>query len=85
MTGLLDVMRTQNDIGSPDQIVDILKKKPIFGAIGCRMAKGPFSVFGMGLGYLCLVVMLSTAPYWNQVVSPDESYVAACSDFGGSR
>lgn len=85
MTGLLDVMRTQNDIGSPDQIVDILNKKPIFGAFGCRMAKGPFSVFGMALGYLGLVVMLSTAPYWNQVITPAESYVAACSDFGGSR
>lgn len=43
------------------------------------------SVVGMAVGYLGLVAILSTAPYWQQTIQPHEERPLVCTDFGGSR
>lgn len=40
---------------------------------------------GVALGYLGLAFILSTAPTWQQMMSPFEADRPTCGDFGGSR
>jgi hypothetical protein len=61
-------------------------KGGMFPGMRPAAAVSRLSMVGMALGYVGLVVMLSTAPYWHQVMGPHQGqHAAACTDFGGSR
>ncbi len=60
-------------------------KKSVLPIGGRSLIKGPLSMFGMVLGYLGLVAILSMAPFWHLTVTPHESPSLTCTDFGGSR
>ena len=47
--------------------------------------KAPLMKVGMVVGYLGLVMMLSMAPFWHQVITPSAAQPLVCTDFGGSR
>jgi len=85
MTAPLDKVSEQNAIGSDARADHRSNKKSVFPIIGSNPARGWLSKLGLAFGYLGLVAILSTAPFWHQVVAPQESYLAACTDFGGSR
>ena len=60
-------------------------KKCILPVVGSPMIKVRWSMFGMAVGYFCLVAILTVAPIWQQAIAPHQGQPLACTDFGGSR
>ena len=52
---------------------------------GAAHASRRLSITALALGYLGLVTILSTAPFWQQALAPAENRPLVCTDFGGSR
>ena len=84
MTAMLDKDRGRVAI-SDAQAACRSSKKPVFSKTGANPMRNRLSMLGMAIGYMGLVMILSTAPFWHQVMTPEQSYRAACTDFGGSR
>ncbi|MEZ5935016.1 MAG: hypothetical protein R3F54_24410 [Alphaproteobacteria bacterium] len=85
MTGMLDTISDHRAAGERIDAGRHPAKGPIFPTLRPAMVTSRLSMVGMALGYLGLVAMLSTAPYWHQAMAPHQSHVAACTDVGGSR
>ncbi len=62
-----------------------VRTKPVLSAAYRRRISNRTAILGMAVGYLGLVVILASAPIWNQVLSPYQAPFPACTDFGGHR
>lgn len=60
-------------------------KRSILGGRASSGIRSGFSAFGMALGYLGLVAILSMAPYWHQAIAPHPGQPLVCTESGGSR
>lgn len=60
-------------------------KTCILPVVGSPMIKVRWSMFGMAVGYVCLVAILIMAPFWQQAIAPYHGQPLVCTDFGGSR
>ena len=85
MTAMLNEVRGQDAIGSDVQAGHRSSRKPVFPKTGANPARSRLSMLGLAVGYMGLVMILSTAPFWHQAMTPEHGYLAACTDFGGSR
>lgn len=85
MTVMLDKVIEQGAIGSDAQAGHRSSKKSVLPKTGANPVRSRLSMLGMAVGYMGLVMILSTAPFWHQAMTPDHGYLAACTDFGGSR
>lgn len=86
MTGWLNQVSVERGVDRLDTYANLTSgRKPVLPKVGLRMCGGWLSTFGMALGYLGLVAMLSMAPYWHMAGAPHQSHIMACTDFGGSR
>jgi len=85
MAGVLDRSSQQRRSPCGEPAAGCTPRKPILPSTGRRAKRSLFSVVGMGAGYLGLVAILSVAPFWHQVMLPQQSQYLVCTDFGGSR
>lgn len=86
MTGRLDNQVFRRDgAGFKGPIGACREKKPILPLPTSDRKTGRLSMVGLALGYLALVMVLSTAPFWHQTLGSQPGQPAACTDFGGSR
>ena len=85
MTAMLDNDSGRYVIGSDVRAAQRSSKKPVFPKTGANPVRSRLSMLGLAAGYMGLVMILSTAPFWHQVMAPEHAYFAACTDFGGSR
>ena len=85
MTGLYDNVFESGGAKLEEQAGHQPSKKCILPVVGSPMIKVRWSMFGMAVGYLCLVAILTVAPIWQQAIAPHQGQPLACTDFGGSR
>ncbi|MGI9508803.1 MAG: hypothetical protein ACR2QJ_05585 [Geminicoccaceae bacterium] len=71
--------------GLGEQASDRPAKKPVLPAVRSSVINPRLSAFGMALGYLGLVAVLTLAPVWQQAAVPHQGQPLVCTDFGGSR
>lgn len=85
MTGQLDIVSERNAVTSDMRAGCRLEKASILPTSGSPVVRSPLMKVGMVIGYLGLVMVLSVAPFWHQVITPSMADVTVCTDFGGSR
>jgi hypothetical protein len=86
MVGLSSLISKRRD-GTPVEQAVRGRERRAFLSAGARQGSisGRLSAIGMVLGYLGLVMILSTAPFWQQSIAPHLDQPLNCTDFGGSR
>lgn len=85
MTRQHDRISERNDIDRDGRAHRSSQKRSVLPLTGHGAVRGPLSMLGMAFGYLGLVAILSMAPFWHLAVTPHQSQLMVCTDFGGSR
>lgn len=84
MSGLRDIASIPGSGALSDRAGSRFGKRQVLPSRGASWPSG-LSTIGMVLGYLGLVAILATAPFWQQAGEPHRDQPAVCTDFGGSR
>lgn len=85
MTEVHDRISERNDIDGEGRVDRRSHKRSVLPISSLSAIRGPLSLFGMALGYLGLVAILSMAPFWHLAFTPHQSQPMVCTDFGGGR